>query len=449
MAVKTAPQAVVDDFLFLCITDTEFLELARKYIPTRFLQAPSGKAVCEVCYNFYDRFSQAPNGHFVQELQELTEEFADDRKAVILKYVERFSEYGNPVPEVVLAKVDQYYREQVYEDSFEDAYQLFKEGQVLESKAVMDSAYKAGIPQVGIGLDWGAEGMDEFTPPEILLELGIPSIDREIGGLSRGQFIVLLGNIKGYKSWFLQYLALKAYREGKNVLYVSHENGLRTINTRFEMMAARLVSHPREGKEVPLIYRQNGKISVRDEFRPSVFERDMVKKAKDKLRQQAGNGRLLIEKYPMGTANMLDIEQKLDACESSGVRIDVLVNDYVDIQNLGGYGTKETRDRLNFAYMESKRLADERNMLVITCSQANRDAQGKPVMTVKDFAEDIRKAANIDMALGICPDEKRRSEKLSRIIVLLNREGPMKIGATIAQNIDIGEVVAFSEPCKV
>ena len=116
--------------------------------------------------------------------------------------------------------------------------------------------------------------------------------------------------------------------------------------------------------------------------------------------------------------------------------------------NLSGYKTDATRDSINEIYCEHKRIADSRDMLVFVASQSNREGIKKQILTMQDFAEDIRKIGNVDAAFSICEGEDPQNRFMYRLYVIGGRNIPMGVGVSVGCNIKCGEVVAFSEPAQ-
>jgi len=106
--------------------------------------------------------------------------------------------------------------------------------------------------------------------------------------------------------------------------------------------------------------------------------------------------------------------------------------------------TSAHRDRLNRCYIEHKQIADERNLLIIVPSQTTRDALEKARLSRKDFAEDIRKLANVDLVVALAQSENLAKEDRMRVMVMAARTDEDRFECLISQNIRIGQIVVDS-----
>ena len=110
----------------------------------------------------------------------------------------------------------------------------------------------------------------------------------------------------------------------------------------------------------------------------------------------------------------------------------------MDIRN------SDRREGINNCYMSLKRIADERNVLIIIPSQTTREALEKARLGRKDFAEDIRKLANVDLVIALAQSEILARENRMRIMVLAARSEEDRFECLVSQNIRIGQAVVDS-----
>jgi hypothetical protein len=114
--------------------------------------------------------------------------------------------------------------------------------------------------------------------------------------------------------------------------------------------------------------------------------------------------------YPPYSANLQDVMTDLSKLEDSeGFVPDVIVLDYADIlkpEDLGDVG----RDRYDRTWKALKNMAATRKCIVITATQATRKTLDTRSVKGSDTSEDIRKAAHVELSVGInqTPAEKKR-----------------------------------------
>jgi hypothetical protein len=232
--------------------------------------------------------------------------------------------------------------------------------------------------------------------------------------------------------------------QGLNVLHVTHENSQEETEDRYDRAIGGLKSKDLGNNPAEIFYidKATGQLRSTIEQRPSVLDPKARVKAREVMRRFGG--RLIIKKYPPLTCDMVELERYLDYLEKfEGFVPDVFINDYPDIcKPLDS--KMSTRDSLNQIYMYHKRFGDERNMLVIVPSQATREAIRAKRLRMKDFAEDIRKLANVDTCIGVCQTDTQANSSVATLFVVAARTGKMDIGCGIVLNLDIGQFATES-----
>jgi hypothetical protein len=107
-------------------------------------------------------------------------------------------------------------------------------------------------------------------------------------------------------------------------------------------------------------------------------------------------------------------------------------------------GQKSPRDQINETYIWHKRIADERNILVVTASQGTREALERPRFSLRDFAEDIRKVANCDMAFGLCQSRQQNEDSVGRFVLMASRDTEMVgVESVFGMALDIGQFIVW------
>lgn len=62
--------------------------------------------------------------------------------------------------------------------------------------------------------------------PESGYSYGLPSLDRNIGGIKRNEYVIICARPKGNKSFFARFIALNLLRQGCDVIYLSFETSM-------------------------------------------------------------------------------------------------------------------------------------------------------------------------------------------------------------------------------
>ena len=431
-------QGLQDRILRLMATDDDFLAMvAGRLGPEFFLTSMTGR-LAQVCLDYHAQFKAAPGDHFADEALRAFAERPEDDRADCLTYLQRLRDLPPPNREYVLRRINDAIKLRVREEAAVQFAEHVARGELDQADQVMYGALRSGLPAEEDALDYLRDLSALATRadrPEYLLHTGIRAMDRVFGGMGRGQLVSVVGGAKAGKTWFLQHLAREALCQGLFVLHVSHEVGLKEMELRYDMVFTG--RGKREGKRVVRPRLVDGKPQDREIVVRTVYDDDAVRRGRAAVRRNGG--RLMLKKYPMGQCTPAEIERFLNYLEAYCDFIpDVLVNDYVDIMDLSRY-SDETRHQLNAAYVWSKGLADDRNILVLTASQLNREGLERRVVRKKHVAEDIRKLANVDtlFAIGRSPEDERLG--LGGLNVLVSRGEEQEVGCTFVEAYDIGQ----------
>jgi hypothetical protein len=265
-----------------------------------------------------------------------------------------------------------------------------------------------------------------------------------------------MGAFKGKKSWNLIHIGKSAILQGLKVLHVSHELSLSEMEERYDMTFGSLV----DGKEGPRKWpldknnpigdwtvectqlENNNLLSVTFS-RPTIYNNAAVRKARQRV--GALGGSLILKKFPSGTCSMNELENYITYLEKfENFHPDVLINDYVEKMDLGN--SDELRHRINDSYLAHKKIADDRNILVVTASQVTRNAIRAPKIRKEHFSEDIQKAGNVDLALAICQTDYEIERDIGKMYVVANRSGAEDVWCQFGMCINMGQFCLWSRP---
>lgn len=422
----------------LLITDDDFCRMVWGRLEPKHFTSSLAAAVAQLCLAYFAEFRESPKDHFYDEFARHAAGLSGDLQAEAATYVANLRDMPRPNREYILRRINDSLKLRVREEAALQFAQLIGEGQMEEADNVMYKALRSGLPDEEEPLDYLTDLTALTTRqerPDYLVHTGVPALDRVFGGFSRGQLVSYLGGQKAGKTWALQWLARQCLNAGLGVLHVSHEVGQDEMELRYDMMFTG--RGKRDGKVVELPRRVGDCVEFRELTVRTVYDADAVRRGRKAARSRGG--RLLIKKYPMGTCTTQEIERLLNYLESyHGFLPDVLINDYVDIMDLTGYG-KEVRHQINAGYVWSKGLADSRNILVATASQLNREGLERRHIRRRHVGEDIRKLANVDamLAIGRSPEDVRAH--LAGLSILVSRGETQDVGCTFVPCFDVGQ----------
>jgi len=449
MVETVVSQHLQDCIARLCITDNQFLKMVRPYLPTQFLGSVVTEFVVRLCFSYYDLFDKAPNNHFFDEFQRAMNRLKEGERPRYIEYVERLRTMPAPETAYILKRVNDFVRAREFEHAAIEFAELVERGQFIAAQNLMYEALRAGVGQENVGLKYLTDLSSLQTRgqgPSILMKSGIEHFNYVFDGFSRGQLVCVLGGYKGKKSWCLTHFGCTAVLQGLKVVHITHELSLRETEERYDRMFGslsrseqqRTVNTTRYDKELSSWH-------VEQLERPSMYNIKEVINTRNAVKRFGGQ--LIIRKYPMGACSMAEVHQYLTYLETyENFTPDVLINDYADVMKPVDTSVGELRHQIDETYKWHKRIADERQILVFTASQAIRSAYGRRNLTVRDFAEDVRKAANVDVALAVCQTQKMQQANQAALVVLLNRNGPQGVGCKFTMNLDMGQFCFESFP---
>jgi len=448
MSESVVSQHLQDCIAHLAIIDTDFLNLVRPALSLDLIDSQMTEFVIRICFNYFDMFGEAPKDHFSDEFAHASRKLRPTDLNRYVAYVAKLQQLAAPNVDYVVRRLNDFIKAQEFSSALVSCAELVASGKFSEAQSMMYEALRAGIERENVGLRYFTDLSllrDRGMRMETSMRLMIPELDRLIGGFKPGMLICMLGGMKGKKSWAMHHLGKVALMQGLRVLHISHENSLEEVEERYDRILGALASGTESPAHVSVWSYDEAlghwESSVID--RPTVFDYSHVVTVRRRVQRFGGD--LIIRKYPMGVCDMQEVDRFLRYLEAyERFSPDLLLNDYADVMKPLS-PKKEFRHQINETYLYHKRLADERGMIVVTASQAIRSSQGKK-LSIKDFAEDIRKAANVDLAIAICQTSRMEERGHAVLLVLLNRNGPQGVGCKIVMNLDLGQFCLQSFP---
>ena len=437
-----------DSIAWLSIMSTDFLKIARNYVRPEVLSTDAVYWTVKACYKYYDLTKEAPGDHICDAIKDEVKGVSAAKKELVNHFIARISEMKEPNMKYVVMKLNDFVKSREFEMSAVEFVKLVDKGQLEKAQDLMFNTLKSGIHSEEAGMDYLNAAPSPPVEQDVLCTMGLRDLDK-VRTFHRKELLCFMGGYKGKKTWSLVHLGKEGLLRGLNVLHVSHEVSMEEIEERYDRNIGSLGSSWHENKDVEFTYidQDTGRLRTKDVKRPCVNDMSARKKARQTIKRYGG--RLIIRKFPMGACNCKKLERYMDYLETYEDFVpDILINDYPDIMAPDD-SAQATRDQLNSSYITHKRWADERNMLVAVVSQATRAAIRSKRLTMKDFAEDIRKLANVDTVIGICQTDAQALTNLATLYVVAARRGIMDTGCGIVQNLDAGQFATDSFPLKL
>lgn len=425
--------------------------MARMGIKPGFFSSQVTKDIIKICYSYYDTFSEAPDNHLYDELVGWLGKADEDKKSNYFNYVTRICEMTPPNKEYVISSFSRFVQAREWEESLIEVVPLVERGEFEVVREILQKAMKSGISSEEVGIEypgnWPPAYYENVGFRDVICPTGIPIIDNGIKGIRRTQLTCVFAGYKVGKTWACIQFANEALQHGRKVLELSHEASAEEVEMRHDMLRGSLVSEE-TGEDVEFYeYDENGsKVGSRYEARGSVFDEDLVMRVRDGVRKQGGQA--IIKKYPMGTCSIGEIERYLDWLEVFKHFIpDMLISDYVEKMKLPK--ATQDRDQINEAYINLKRIGDERKIAVVTASQIKtKFLESDTISEAGAPAGDARKLGNIDLGLFFGMSRPMARRGLMQAFVLVNRTGPQKFGCIVSRNLKVGQFALDCWPIR-
>ena len=230
------------------------------------------------------------------------------------------------------------------------------------------------------------------------IPMGIPGIDRLLkGGLAKGELGVILAPTGVGKSTFLTKIANHSFNLGYNVLQIFFEDNPKIIQRKHITLWTKV--HPDE--------LSNKKDEVMDK----------VREIQGKM-----ENRLILKKLPSDTLTMLQIKNQLRKMIADGVKLDMVVLDYIDCivpdKNLGDEWKSEGSVMRGFEAM-----CHELNLVGWTATQGNRSSISSEVVTTDQMGGSIKKAQVGHVIISVAKTLQQKEMKLATIAITKSRIG--------------------------
>jgi len=458
------------------IISTNFLTQVLDIYRPDLLLLPYAKTIAEWCKKYYGQYKQAP-GKQIQDLF-LTYEKGEndpDQVALIRDFLASISnEYESNQTfniDYILDKSEIHFRKSSLE--------ILR--QQLSSDLVNDNVEEAETLIANFSRIARSEtvGIDPITDPAIIKKafdkdtgdrmFALPGdLGKMFGSFERDMLIMVVGPMGRGKTWWLQEIALRGLFIGFNVLFISLEMSEKQMTRRIQHNLTGLPKSRWAGKiSIPVFdceLRQNKKCRKTDlgkyctkcrgteEFKPAVYH---IVKRKEELTAKDGidKGQALKKTFlrgnrfklitpPPNSLNISKLRGMLDNWEYyEGWVPDIIVTDYADKFAPENSKTNEYRHRIYETVLMHKALAMEKHCLIVTGSQSNTGRDDSKVVRSGDFAEDIRKKAEVDIAFSLNQTPEEKDQGIMKISPMKIRDDDFSVSqqCIVLQQLKIGK----------
>lgn len=278
----------------------------------------------------------------------------------------------------------------------------------------------------------------------IKINTGIENLDKLLGPIKSGWFVLFMGPQKRGKTWTLIWIAINLVIQGLNITFLSFEGEDEDWTLRAWMAAFSFVE---EGNnqilEMPYFSSKKDDSIKYRKIKVPQMSRTKIKNSLRKFNALT-KGRLVLESFPMGSTGMKEAENFVDTLEAfKGFSSDVFMFDYIGIMDAPFNDRKE---KYNWTGMRMKAFAHNKKAIVFSGHQGRRETLEKLNIGVIDLPEDIRLLGHVDLLIGINQTEEERDTGILRYSLLIHRHKKYlsRKQIKILQQLEAGQVVLDS-----
>jgi len=384
------------------LTDKKFADNVLPLIGVDYFDNQYCQMIVKKLKIFYNKYNTTPT------FGGLYETFKTDfSEGVSLKYIK---DTINEIKAVTLSDTDW-----VQETSFKFCKQQELNKALKRANRIMDKGEFDRYDEIhsfisdALNIDFNTDdGEDVFANLDSVLvddyrdtiPLGIDGLDNLLnGGLAKGEVGVILAPMGVGKSTFLTKIANTAYNNGKTVLQIFFEDTINEIKRK----------HVSCWTGVPL-----------PELNSDLLKDTQIIKAIDDAKKI--DGRLILKRWPSDTITITTIKNFIRKKISDGVKIDLVVIDYIDCI-LPEKGTNDIHVDEGRTMRKFEAMCHEMNLAGWAATQGNRQSISSDIVTNDQMGGSIKKAQIGHVVISIAKTLQQKESGLATMALLKSRLG--------------------------
>lgn len=499
----------------MIVSDEFIREISRVY-NSSFITGPALQQIATWCMEYFNKYEKAPfrdiEDIYYNHMARLNKGLAEKIETDILPELSEEYEQEHFNHQYLLDQTKAYFKKRNLELHAEQIKGCLEEDELTQAEELAYS-YNTVAEQT--------EGLTLNDPEQLDSKLSIAFQEAQnpliyypgaIGQflndqLVRGGFVSLLAPEKRGKSFLLMDMALRANRQGCNVVFF--QAGDMTEAQMLRRIAVYLTKIPLKEKfcgecYMPVedcYYNQTNQCSNNDReteydlFAPEDFKEDEISREKliERFEDNPGHtpctshscptwqqhGALWLQKetikgplteqkakkklnklfskrkatfklstHANGTLTVGEIRSLLSTWEKQEDFVpDVIIIDYADLLE-PEKGMKDFRHQLNEIWKGMRRVTEEQHCLLVTATQADAQSYETGTLKLKNFSEDKRKLSHVTAMYGLNqdPQGKEKQKGILRLNELVVREDDLesKRQVKVLQRLQIGRPVCGS-----
>jgi len=442
------------------IVDKQFAQEVIPILDPTMLKTRYAQIVARWVLDYYDRFSDVP-GKSIQDiyLDRKTSLRDEEEQTSVAEFLQNLSEdYSTSNSEFYIDQAIKYLKTVSLEQTIADMQDALRRNEPLLAEGLIANYKRIGRPE-GDGYsitDNPGDIINAFTEDAEVV-LTYPGIlGKVVGPCRRGDLVSFIAPVKRGKTWALLYSANEAMAQNKKVVFITLEMPKAQIIRRAWQSIVGLPKHeslvsipyytPEIEKDDPMPEKNDLNARWRIEYREvkkKAVQLDQVDKIQEDMRRLHRGGDCRFVPLASKATTVLDVETVLDNLRFySDYEADMVVIDYADLM---GAKANDYRHQLDDIWSNLKRVAQERNILILTATQTNRAGLGGDDIDNENVAEDMRKLAHVSKFIALNQSKEDKPKQIMRWKILLDRDEPWLYDeASTVQSLQIGKFVLDS-----
>jgi len=382
------------------VVDKDFSHTIIDVIENSYFENKYFKIIIQMVKEYYKKFDHTPSFETLEQItkSELQQEIASK---IVLDTIKKIKDAPIDGVGFVQEKALKFCKQQELQKVMTKAQKIIDGGE-FENYDTLEELVRDAL-LVG---NKDTSMMDVFSNLDQVLEedyrhpipMGIPGIDRLLkGGLAKGEIGVILAPTGVGKSTVLTKMANHAFNLGFNVLQVFFEDNPKVIQRKHFTLWTGV--HPDDLSD----------------------QKDEVMNKVNEIQTEMPN-KLILKKLPSDTMTMLQIKNQIRKMVADGIKIDMIVLDYIDCivpdKNLGDEWKSEGSVMRAFEAM-----CHEMNIVGWTATQGNRSSISSEVVTTDQMGGSIKKAQVGHVIISVAKTLQQKEMKLATIAITKSRIG--------------------------
>lgn len=404
----------------MIVSDT-FLKRVQPLLTPKYLALPSVARVSGWILDYFGRYAKAPGRELVNIFDERRHSLQETESEWIAGFLSELSDEWegreNFNVDYLFDRVVKYLKIRKLRISARSVQELLDKGKEEQAEALWLEGMKMPASDY-LGID----PMDPATVKRLYEEeevryslgIGVKSIDNMVGPVKSGWLAVFLGPMKRGKTQALKHVAMRAWAQGYDVVFISLETEERDMATRFWSDVGSLSMSGTSVQFPKFVDKRKGSEVVKEEvYRPELNKGSVLRAVKKAGRMTAG--RLRLRSFPMGVGGIKEIKAYLDLIEVyENFYPHMIVVDYIGAMS-APVGIKGRDTEYNYNSMALKALAQERKAIVFSGHQGTREMLDKINSSASDTSQDIRVFANLDVMYTLNQTDEEMEQNVMRI----------------------------------